>query len=79
MSDHVETLVELDIEYAKLASELGVPYYLRAPALGAAPRFIDTLADLVERAMTAPATIQSEAGGRICPGQFGLCGQGDRR
>ena len=79
VSDHVETLVELDIEYAKLASELGVPYYLRAPALGAAPRFIDTLADLVERAMTAPATIQSEAGGRICPGQFGLCGQGDKR
>ncbi|MBS0384055.1 MAG: ferrochelatase, partial [Proteobacteria bacterium] len=36
VSEHVETLVELDIEYAQLAGERGAPYYLRAPALGAA-------------------------------------------
>jgi ferrochelatase len=73
--EHVETLVELDIEYAQLASELGVPFYLRAPALGAAPRFIDALAELVERALQSPGKVQSESGGRICPAQFGLCGQ----
>jgi len=75
VSEHVETLVELDVEYAQLASERGVPFYLRAPALGVAPRFIDALADLVERALTAPGKVQSESGGRICPAEFGRCAQ----
>lgn len=73
VSDHVETLVELDIEYAQLAREAGVPFYLRAPALGAAPRFIAALADLAERALDAPGRLQSETGGRLCPARFGLC------
>jgi len=76
VSEHVETLVELDIEYAQLASERGVPFYLRAPALGTAPRFIDALADLVERALLQPGKVQSESGGRICPAEFGRCAQG---
>lgn len=76
VSEHVETLVELDIEYAHLAKSLNLPFYLRAPALGAAPRFIDALADLVERALAAPAKVQSESGGRLCPAPFGLCAQG---
>jgi ferrochelatase len=75
VSEHVETLVELDIEYAQLAAERGAPFYLRAPALGAAPRFIDALADLVERALQAPGKVQSESGGRICPAEFGRCAQ----
>jgi ferrochelatase len=78
VSEHVETLVELDIEYAQLASERGVPFYLRAPALGAAPRFIDALADLVERAMQAPGKVRSESGERICPAQFSRCAQQER-
>jgi protoporphyrin/coproporphyrin ferrochelatase len=79
VSEHVETLVELDIEYGRLAKGLQIPFYLRAPALGVAPRFIDALAELVERAMTAPGKVQSEVGARICPGQFGLCAQGGAR
>lgn len=79
VSDHVETLVELDIEYAQIAKRLGLPYYLRAPALGATPQFIDALADLAERALAAPGTLQSESGGRLCPAKFGLCAQGDAR
>jgi protoporphyrin/coproporphyrin ferrochelatase len=75
VSEHVETLVELDIEYARLAEQLRLPFYLRAPAPGAAPRFIDTLAALVEQALAAPAKMQSENGGRLCPGQWGLCAQ----
>jgi protoporphyrin/coproporphyrin ferrochelatase len=76
VSEHVETLVELDIEYARLAKRLNAPFYLRAPALGAAPGFIDALADLVERALASPRALQSETGGRLCPGQFGLCAHG---
>ncbi|WP_395647280.1 ferrochelatase [Terricaulis sp.] len=73
VSDHVETLVELDIEYAHLARDLDLPFYLRAPALEAAPRFIDALADLVERALACPNALQSENGARICPGRFSFC------
>ena len=75
VSEHVETLVELDIEYAQLAQQLSLPFYLRAPALGADPRFIDALADLVERALSAPGKMQSETGGRLCPAVHGLCAQ----
>ncbi|MEZ5994230.1 MAG: ferrochelatase [Hyphomonadaceae bacterium] len=76
VSEHVETLVELDIEYAQLAKTLGLPFYLRAPALGAAPRFIDALAEMTERALTQPGKVASESGARLCPGQWGLCPQG---
>ncbi len=43
VSEHVETLVELDHEYAELATEVGAAPYLRAPALGVTDAFIDTL------------------------------------
>jgi ferrochelatase len=79
VSEHVETLVELDIEYAHLAKRLKLPFYLRAAALGATPRFIDALADLVERALAAPGQLHSERGGRLCPAQFGLCAHGSER
>ena len=76
VSEHVETLVELDIEYAEVAKAAGAPFYIRAPALGAALRFIDVLADLVELALKSPGKLQSETGGRLCPRQFGLCAHG---
>jgi len=79
VSEHVETLVELDVEYAHMAQALNVPFYLRAPALGVTPRFIDALADLVERALDAPGKLQSELGGRFCPAQFGQCPHGSAR
>lgn len=72
VSEHSETLVELDIEYAHLASLAGVPDYLRVPTVGTHPRFIQALADLVLRA-SAEKAIQSGAGKRICPKSFGRC------
>ncbi len=51
VSEHVETLVELDHEYAELAEQQGVAPYLRAPALGIIPAFIDTLAEAVTGAL----------------------------
>jgi ferrochelatase len=47
VSDHIETLYELDILYKKLADEIGVKSYRRAPALNCNPTFIGALADLV--------------------------------
>jgi ferrochelatase len=51
VSEHVETLVELDVEYAALARKLGLPYYLRAQTPGAAEPFIAELADLARKAV----------------------------
>ena len=39
VSEHSETLVELDIEYRHLAAEAGVPDYRRAATVGSQPRF----------------------------------------
>jgi protoporphyrin/coproporphyrin ferrochelatase len=44
VSEHSETLVELDIEYAHLAKEAGVQNYFRVPALGDDGDFIEALA-----------------------------------
>ncbi len=45
--EHVETLVELDIEYKEYADEIGVQGYYRANAVGIDKEFIDGLANLV--------------------------------
>ncbi|WP_371132645.1 ferrochelatase [Phenylobacterium sp.] len=47
VSEHVETLVELDHEYAALAQAAGCAPYLRAPTPGVSPAFIDWLRDAV--------------------------------
>ena len=73
VSEHSETLVELDIEYGKLAREAGVPDYRRAATVSADPAFIEGLAKLVRKAMAGGATVSDEAG-RICPAMFGRCG-----
>ncbi len=46
-SDHIETLSELDIEYAHVARTAGVARYIRADALNAAPHFLDALCGIV--------------------------------
>lgn len=73
VSEHSETLVELDIEYAKLARDAGVPDYIRVPAVGTHPSFIDGLARLVTRAVDGEAVVTC-ASGRICPKQWSACG-----
>jgi ferrochelatase len=47
VSEHSETLVELDIDYRHLAERMGVPVYVRVPAVGTHPTFIAGLAKLV--------------------------------
>jgi ferrochelatase len=58
VSEHVETLVELDRDYAKVASRTGVPAYVRVPALGVRPGFIQCLAALSEAALTGEARLK---------------------
>jgi ferrochelatase len=47
VSDHIETLVEIDKLYLPLATELGIPHCHRAPALNTHPTFIKMLAACV--------------------------------
>ncbi|MGE0753578.1 MAG: ferrochelatase [Alphaproteobacteria bacterium] len=52
VSEHSETLVELDVEYRELAQEHGVPNYWRVPALGTDPYYIQALAELCTKKET---------------------------
>jgi ferrochelatase len=70
VSEHSETLVELDIEYKELAEKKGVPVYVRVPAVGTHPDFIAALAALVEGAGNG---VCSNTGERLCPAMFGRC------
>jgi protoporphyrin/coproporphyrin ferrochelatase len=56
VSEHVETLVELDRDYAEVAHKAGVAPYIRVPALGVQSRFIEGLAALVEQALASMGT-----------------------
>lgn len=51
VSEHSETLVELDIDYANLAKQIGLPFYIRVPTLSCEPSFIGLLKNLVENAL----------------------------
>ena len=66
VSEHSETLVELDIEYAKLARDEGVPDYMRVPAVRARPAFIAGLASLVLDSLRGTTPV-SCVPGRLCP------------
>ncbi len=52
VSDHIETLYELDIMYSELAKAHGVVKYKRSPALNSRPSFIKALAELVKKEIT---------------------------
>lgn len=53
VSEHSETLVELDIDYRHLAREAGAPVYVRVPTVGTHPLFIHGLANLVRAALAS--------------------------
>jgi ferrochelatase len=73
VSEHTETLVELDVEYRDLAKQLGVPGYFRLPTQNDDPRFIAALAELVRRAITCDRALCSGVGGRVCSAGLGGC------
>jgi ferrochelatase len=50
VSDHIETLYELDIQHLEIARDLGFTVYERAPALNTRPDFIAALAELIRTA-----------------------------
>jgi ferrochelatase len=73
VSEHSETLVELDIDYRHLAKESGVPCYVRVPTVGTEPAFIGALAELVRTAIETRSPVRSEIGARICAASDRCC------
>ncbi len=71
VSEHSETLVELDIIYRSLAEKSGVTGYVRVPALGTEPMFIDALADLCIN--SKEGSVCSFKNERFCPKIMGQC------
>lgn len=72
VSEHVETLVELDHEYAKLAQDVGCSPYLRAPTPGVQAIFIETLARTVIEAAERSAGVAPHGPWR-CPAGHAKC------
>ena len=54
VSEHIETLEEIDIEYRELAEGAGIVNWRRVPALNTDDDFITDLADLVSDALNEP-------------------------
>lgn len=72
VSEHVETLVELDHEYGRLANEVGCRPYLRAPTPGVSGPFIDDLAEAVLCALGRSADARPY-GSWLCPSGLAKC------
>ncbi len=79
VSEHSETLVELDVTCRELAERVGVPAYHRVRALGTHEAFIAALAGLVRGALKAmdagdgTGLGAAGTGARLCPAAHGAC------
>ena len=73
VSEHSETLVELDIEYEKLAKKNGCTNYSRIEALGVNENFIDGLSDLILNKEDYKLTDSLYPPKNRCPSNFTKC------
>lgn len=75
VSEHSETLVELDHEYRGLAERSGVPAYERVATAGVHGGFLDDLAGLIRARATQPLPCASAEPAWHCPAAFTRCGR----
>jgi protoporphyrin/coproporphyrin ferrochelatase len=61
ISEHIETLQEIDIEYREVAELAGIHNFDRVPALNSHPVFINDLAELILESLETPATLSEVA------------------
>ncbi len=74
VSDHSETLVELDIEYKQIAQDKKIPFYYRVAAFNIDGYFIKALLDICKRTSESNfACNGGDFGTRICPHSFKKC------
>jgi len=73
VSEHSETLVELDIEYKEIANKNGVNY-IRVPTLSINNLFIKSLSEVILKAKEKDGEfLTSSSFSRICPSDFTKC------
>ncbi|MBI1274551.1 ferrochelatase [bacterium] len=79
VSDHSETLVELDVEYKHLAEKEGVLFYSRVAALNSSELFSRSLGSAVRQVLALGAvkppdySVLSQGNARICPKDYSAC------
>lgn len=73
VSEHSETLVELDIEYAHLAQANGAAGYFRVPALAVQEKFIEALAILCDQAASLGGAVRSGGENAYCKKYMPAC------
>ncbi len=75
VSEHSETLYELDKEYFEIAIKSKVPIYLRAATVGVSSSFIIGLSSAISARLDSPtsASVSSYENKRICPRGFSNC------
>ena len=73
VSEHSETLVELDIEYKEIASANGCKNYTRVPALGINEDFIKALSELIIKKNEYKINENLYPPRIQCPSNFGKC------
>lgn len=74
VSEHVETLVEIEEEYREYAGEHGVSHFVRIPTVMTHPKFIVGLKQFILQNMDKSGTISSR-GPSLCPAEFENCCQ----
>ncbi len=60
VSEHIETLQEIDMEYREIAEEAGIETFRRVPALNTHPGFIDDMGKMVMEALESPRRLFSD-------------------
>lgn len=70
--EHVETLVEIEIEYREIAEHAGIKGFYRVPTVGVHPAFIDGLANMAVSSWGNPC-VSPDTGARICASGFKDC------
>ncbi len=78
VSDHSETLVELDIDFKEMAKDLGISDFIRVAALNLEGNFIKSLGKICESVASGSqnqnhAVYSNGAAVRICPKEMRLC------
>ncbi|MCC7016278.1 MAG: ferrochelatase [Rhodospirillales bacterium] len=73
VSEHSETLIELDIEYRRRAETADVPGYTRVPAVAEHALFVAGLAGLVRAALSRPPGVCRAGAANPCAGRFARC------
>ncbi len=75
VSDHSETLVELDIDYKEMAEDLGIKDYLRVPSLNFEGNFIKSLFEICKSVDSKEDSkiFCAQNPERICPKNMKMC------